>query len=445
MQRLAARVKQAFPRTGANPRLEVMGRRTDPPPLGTQDFLEAYDASPWVRAIAGRVSQSVGETVWLGARTDSDRPVPQNHLMLRTLRRPNGLMSGSSLIRVTQLCIDLTGDSFWLLERNGFGAPSKYWPIPPHWVDELPSGGSPYYRIQWQTWDARIPESEVIWIHDPSPVNPYARGSGILKALSDEVTGDEFASKHANTLFFNKATPEFVVMDSEAGDEEIEVHERHWNSRLRGLYRAFKPYFTNRNLEFWQPEQMNLENLTLVPLRKFQRDIQMQCWGLPPEQLGVVEKSNRATAEASDYIMESRLIRPRRKFLAEELSMKLAPQYDERLEIQFVDTTPRDREQSLKVFTANPVAFDMDDWRELAGLERLGGEFGKARLVPLQSYVTTDPLDNTQRPNQPGAAANADDEEGEEDDAADEGQEEDGAEDDDAEENEDVEEEDEES
>lgn len=414
MQRIAERVKALAP---GGPRVSVLGRRSEPPALGTQDFLEAYDSNPWVRAMAGRVAQRVGETEWRLGRTDrADRNVPRNHPLLQLLRRPNPLMSGTSLMRVTQLSIDLAGDAFWLLERNGFDMPVRAWPIPPHWVSDLPKEGEPSYKIQWQAWRADIPERQIVWIHDPSPSNPYGRGRGILQALSDEVTTDEHASKHALGLFFNRATPEIVVMDPGADEDEIDSHERHWNSRLRGLYRAFKPYFANRKLEFWQPQQMNLENLTLVPLRKFERDIQLQCWGIPPEQLGIIEKSNRATAEASNYIFELNLIRPRRRFVAEEIGLKLAPFFDERIEVGFVDTVPKDKEGTLKVMTANPVAFIMDEWRELAGLEPEGGELGNARIVPLNSYITIDPLDNSLRPNQPGAAANDDDEDDAEDD-----------------------------
>jgi hypothetical protein len=210
-------------------------------------------------------------------------------------------------------------------------------------------------------------------------------------------------------MFFNKATPEFVVMDPDAGSGEMDTHERHWNERLRGLYRAFKPYFTNRALTFWQPQQMNLENLTLVPLRKFERDIQLQCWGMPPEQLGIVEKSNRATVDASSFIFESRLIRPRRSFLADELTLKLAPEYDKRLAIGFIDTTPQDKVHTLNVMKANPAAFTFDAWRKLADMPpEEDKDLGNARTIPLNLYVTSDPLDNTQRPNQPGAAANTD-------------------------------------
>lgn len=386
----------------AEPKAGGLSHYTEPPVRGTQQFLEAYDTAPWVRAMSNRVAAAVGETRWQLGRSDSDQVVPRDHLMLRTLRKPNTLMSGSSLIRVTQLSLDLVGDSFWLLSRNALGVPFQYWPIPAHWVIDLPTSQRQFFKISWQSWQAEIPESEMIWIHEASPADPYGRGHGIIQALADEVNADEFAAKHVGTMFFNRAMPEVVVQDVGAGEDEIRAHERAWNTRLQGLFKAMKPYFVNRELKFWQPQQMNLENLTLVPLRTFHRDIMLQCWGIPPEQLGIVENSNRATAEASDFIFESRVVKPRRQFLADELTLKLAPYYDERIEVQFTDVTPKDRKFELDTVKAFPSAFRVNEVRELVGREPLPD--GDVRIVRLSEYLTTDLQDPEQRPqNVPGA------------------------------------------
>lgn len=393
-------VKQFF---GIGQVAGISSRQTIPPVLGTQQFLETYDSVPWVRAIAGRVAASVGETKWELGRSDSDKEVPRDHILLRTLRRPNAIMSGSALVRVTQLSLDLTGDSFWLMVRNGFGAPTQFWPIPAHWIRDVPRPGRDYFEVSWQEWQADIPEEDIFWVHEPSPASPYGRGHGIIQALADEVSTDEYAAKHANVLFFNRATPEFVVMDPGAKLDEMKVHERAWDAKLRGLFKALRPYFTNRKLEFWQPNQQNLENLTLVPLRKFERDIQLQCWGMPPEQLGILENSNRSTIEASEYVYESRLIRPRRQIIADAMTLSLAPLYDERLEVRFFDTTPRDKEFDKDMMKALPSAFKVNEIRALTGREPM--EDGDVRIVPINQFTTTDLRDASQRPMTPGAPA----------------------------------------
>ncbi len=298
---LLQRIKQALTPAGRRMQTGVWGSRAgDPPARGTREFLQVYETSPWVRAVAGKTATEVGKTVW--TLEGKGRPVTEDQpggLLLKVLRRPNPYMSGMQLIKLTQLCLDLVGDSFWLKGRSGLGAPVEFYPIPPHWIAETPTPSNPQFRVSYYGWQDTIPESEIFWMRDHTPSDPYRRGSGIIRAQGDELETFEYASKHAKQLFFNRAIPEFVVMDEGAGDPEIDRHEKAFNQKLQGLWRWYKPYFTNRKLEFWQPQQMNLENLTMVPLLKHERDTIIQTWGFPPEELGIVENSNRATAEAA--------------------------------------------------------------------------------------------------------------------------------------------------
>lgn len=391
------------------------GRYGDPPIRSTRELLEIYETSPWVRAVHGRISSSVGATEWTLARSDKpDAPVVKENLLLSVLKAPNTLMSGHEFFKITQLHLDLVGDAFWLKSRNGFRAPIQLLPIPPDWIVELATPDRPFFRVSFGTWQDNIPESEIVWLHDAAPANPYRRGSGIVRAQADEIETHEYASKHAKQLFFNRATPEFVVMDEGAQDSEVAIHERAWLQRLQGFWRTNKPYFTNRKLEFWQPQQMNMDNLTMVPLLKYERDVILQCTGVPPEQLGIVENSNRATIDGSNYVYESRVIKPRREFIRDALQLRLVPEYDERLVLGFVDTVPEDQAQRLATAKAAPHAPTMDEWRKWMNLPPLGGEAGKAHMLTMNGYLAADPLDPKARPQPPAAAKPGADKEDEE-------------------------------
>lgn len=393
---LWARIKQALTPAGRRMQSGVWGARAgDPPARGTREFLEVYETSPWVRAVAGKTATAVGCTEWT---LEARGAMIEDHVLLKALRRPNPYMSGRQMFKVTQLCLDLVGDSFWLKGRNGLGAPVEFFPIPPHWIAETPTTARPTYRASYYGWQEEIPESEIFWMRDHTPGDPYKRGSGLIRAQADELETFEYASKHAKQLFYNRAIPEFVVMDEGAGDTEIDRHEKAFNQKLQGFWRWYKPYFTNRKLEFWQPQQMNLENLTMVPLLKHERDTIIQAWGFPPEQLGIIENSNRATAEVSDYIFEDRIVEPRREFMADYINSFLVPEYDERLTFGFVSTVPADKTHQLAVASKAPHSLTTDEWREMMGQPPLGGEIGSAFLVPLNSYLTTDPLDPETRP-----------------------------------------------
>lgn len=408
---------------------------TAPPILGVRERLEAYETMPWVRAVAGRVADAMQGTCWkLYARRgpggkimrdvmlqgsgaaarrialkrleaeDSLIEVPPDHPMYLTLANPNGYITGSDMVRLAQLGLDLAGDAFLLKERNALGVPVALWPIPPHWVKNMPSPSKPYYEVSWRGWQGPVPDSEVLWLHNPAPANPYGRGSSITAALSDELQVDEYLAKFANSLFYNRMAPDFLAMVYDevgqggvkvgSSSAEVERIEQAWTEKNQGFYKAFKGMFLNRFVDIHEFQKPTMEQLVYPGLRNVERDIILQTWGIPPEQLGITESSNRATAEVSDWIFETRVLRPRREAMRAMLQARLAPEYDERLIVDYEDTEPGDKEHKLAVMKAAPWAFSQEQWQEMA-CEDEGQE---VYMVPLNSYATSDLLDATQRP-----------------------------------------------
>lgn len=404
-----------------------------PPILGIKERLESYETMPWVRAVAGRVAEAVAGTQWvLYARRGSEtrfvrdvqlqaagaqarrlslarlkqagelEEVTPDHPMLEAIANPNGFITGRDVMMLTQLSIDLAGDAFLLKERDQLRVVGL-WPVPPHWIAELPSPERPYYRVSWRSWQGPVPDSEIVWLHNPAPANPYGRGTSITGALADEIQVDEYVAKFANSLFFNRMTPDFLAMVYEQGQggevmgvapEELERIEQKWVEKNQGFYRSFKAMFLNRKVDIHEFQKPTMEQLIYPGLRNVERDIILQTWGIPPEQLGIVESSNRATAEVSNYIFESRVVQPRREALRAQLQARLAPEYDDRLIVDYVDTTPADKEHKLAVMKVAPWAFSQEEWHEEVGSD--DGE--EVYMVPLNAYATTDLLDQKQRP-----------------------------------------------
>lgn len=405
-----------------------------PPTLGVRERLEAYESMPWVRAVAGRTAEAVAGTQWTlyarrgaagkfvrdvqlqAAGTQARRlsmarlkqagelvEVPPDHPMYEALASPNGFLTGRDVVMLTQLGLDLAGDAFLLKERSAMGVVVGLWPIPPHWVRELPTPSRPFYRVSWKGWQGEVPDSEIVWVHNPAPANPYGRGTSVTGALADELQVDEYVAKFANSLFFNRMTPDFVAQVYEQGQggevvgvsaSELDRIEAKWAEKNQGFYRAFKAMFINRKIDIHEFQKPTMEQLVYPGLRNVERDIILQTWGMPPEQLGIVESSNRATAEVSNYIFESRVVQPRREALRAQFQARLAPEYDERLIVDYVDTTPADKEHRLSVMKAAPWAFSQEEWHEEVGSD----DGAEVYMVPLNSYATTDLLDPAQRP-----------------------------------------------
>lgn len=375
------------------------------PRRGTQQFLEAYSTMPWLRAVTSLIAWSVASTEWqLFARTRDGRARrdittrslqkasrPERTTLLRQLKQAgelreiethpfldaldkgNSLHTGVAMRKVTQLHLDLAGEAFWFKQRNGVGAPVAFWPTPPHWVQETPSPDHRFFELSWSTMQRVVPDTEIFWMMELDPLNPYARGSGVVRALADELDTDEYTAKMAKQFFFNRAIPEILVMpegDVSWTPTDTQRLEQQWTQKTQGFWRFAKPFFSTKKIGIHEFTQ-NFRNLQLTQLRQFERDTIIQVLGIPPEVLGVIENSNRATIETAQFLYTTNVLVPRLEFLRSHFQERLIPEYDARLIVDYVSPVPEDKEHRLNVMRAAPQNWSVNEWRAVAGDEPL--------------------------------------------------------------------------
>lgn len=398
------------------------------PRPNTEGILEAYESTPWLRAVAGKVSWAVATTTWRlyvrrdrGGRAVRDRVVERargesrrravsqlmregslqeiaDHPFLDALEAPNAYMGKTGLLKITQQHLDLVGDAFWLKERNALGVPVGYWPVPPHWVMDTPTPMKPVYRISYRSWQVEVPAADVVRFTEHAPRHPYTRGSGIGWALGDEVQVDEYAAKMASSLFYNRARPDFVFLGGEGTSaDDLKRLERDWLNRTQGFFRAGRPYFLqgagNLRERIYEFNQPTMEQLVYPNLRKTGRDIIVQTWGMPPEMLGIIENSNRATIEAAEYLFAKWVVDPRCEAIRDVLMREFQQEFDERGLVDYDSHVPADKAYRLDVAKAAPHSMTVDEWRAMQGLPPAeDAEVGAARMIPLNSRLTDDPL-----------------------------------------------------
>jgi len=409
----------------------VLNGQSDPPYRGSTSILDAYSTMPWLRAVSQRIATSVASaTQWKLYAPKSNRRENvrvlqrssdynsrqriikeqgrellevESHILLDALNRANSYMTGQSLFKMTQIHLDLIGESFWIKERNAFGAPVEFWPVPPDWIQDTPTPDRRSFRVSFRGWQGEIPETEVLWMADLDPANPYGRGTGLARTLSDELETDEYAAKHTRQLFFNRARPDMIIWPKQQGAHDIGLQqdqvrrlEERWLDGHQGFWRAFKPFFVGREIEVHEVNQ-SLQELQLVELRQFERDMIVQVFGIPPEMLGILQNSNRATIDSADYLFSRWVLAPRLEFLRSQLQERLVPEYDDRLVLDFVSPVQEDRTYMLDAAKAAPWSMKVDEWRVLQGQEPLNDEHGQVHMMP----VNLIPVDSPRTPPAP--------------------------------------------
>lgn len=400
-----------------------------PPARGVNDMLRSYSQQPWLRAVTSRIGDRVASAEWQlyvrqkSGKAERDWRVQRmggadrrkalkmladkgelrqitEHPLLDVLTDGNSFQTGLAMRKVTQVTIDLVGEAFWLKERDSTGTVFAVWPVPPDWVRSTPTPSQPMYRMQFKGWRGWIPDTEVMWFSEPDPLNPYGRGTGIAQALGDELETDEYAARHTKAFFYNQARPDLLITVKGARDADLRAAEQRWLDRLQGFFRAFKPMFVNREIDV-KEIGTTFRDMQFTQLRQQERDTIIQVFGLPPEMLGILESSNRATIDAADYIMAKHVLVPRLELIRETIQERLAPMFDERLVIEYESPIAEDKTQQLEAAKAMPAAPTVDEWREMMGLEELENGKGKLHLVSGQIVAVEDLADLKPAPAPP--------------------------------------------
>lgn len=384
----------------------------EPPKRGTKEFLQAYSTMPWLRAATHRVASSIAQNKWslytirqngrvrrglvkeLRRCSFQERQVElkalsrakeleeiTEHPFLGALYSPNPFLSGFAVRKLNQIYLDIVGEGFLLKDRNSLGVTEGFWPLPPHWIKETPTPKHRRYRIQVQGWSQDIPDSEILWMADADPVNPYSRGSGTAESLADELETDEYAAKHIKSWFYNRAKPDVLFYHKDLGKSEVDRLGEWYNAKHRGLYKAFQAEFLNRDLKIHEFKQ-DFQSMQLTELRQMERDVVIQVYGVPPEILGIISSSNRATITEAKAIYGEFVLLPRLEFQREIYQERILPDYDDGLLLEYESPIPADKTHRLAAAKAAPWARTTDEWREMQGLDPLPHGEGASRMVP---------------------------------------------------------------
>ncbi len=417
--------------------VNILKHGSTPPPKGTQELLKAYSKMPWLRGVVNKVSDSVAGIKWkvlvaTGKRSDGTDKFIRNikaqradfvsrkkiittlikehklveiedHPLLDVLSDGNDFLTGLQIAKTNQSHIDLVGESFLLKERNGLGKTMMLWPLPPHWIKSIPMPGNEFFELSFGgATSETIPMSEIIWIKEPDPFNPYGRGTGIAGALADELDSDEYAAKHIKDFFYNSARPDLIVTADGLDRKDTARLEEDWNRRNQGFFKRFKTHFLNKKVEI-QELGTSFKSMQMVDLRKFERDTIMQVFGVPPEIMGIIESSNRATIESADFIYSRWVLVPRLELQRSVYQERLVPEFDERIILDYESPVEEDKKHILDTIKAATYAFSVDEIRDHVEFDEKENDGGKVHMSPFNLQERRfDGSDSDDSDNTPG-------------------------------------------
>ena len=393
---LGRRQVSAQYRRGGN---NFVSRWTRPPSKNTAEWLDMFSKSPRlavVERIASDLSNLSGHLYRIAP--DGTEVEVTEHPFLDLLKQPNPLyeMTDAAMWRLHEVYLMLVGEGFMLIERDEQGRPAELWTVPPHWVKMTPYLGSPTYQvISPGGLTMSVSVDDMFIMKQLNPLDPFMRGLGQAQSIADEVEIDEYAAKFQKRFFYNDATPPLVFNIPGATQEQLDTFSARWRQRHQGVDNSHKPaVIAGENIKIQQLGDAHGKDIGFIESRIAMRDAVLEHFGVPREIMGITENSNRATADAAQYIYAKNVLTPRVVSREKAINQQLLPMFGQGFVWRYDPVIPYDKDFDKAVALEGWEAglLKKNEGRELLGRPGVdGGDVYKTSITDLFLRETDDP------------------------------------------------------
>lgn len=331
------------------------------PARKAEDYLKAYQGYPYTAITAIAQETASIELKLFSIKYVREEPVIEEiyvHPALSVLQSCNPMMTSYELFESTQVYLELVGEAFWVVLRDGKGEPQEIYPIRPDWVSVVPDPVKIIAEYIYYPGGAFLPNQGV---HIPvenmipfkyfNPLNPY-RGKGTVQAGAMAIDIQQFANEWNRNFFFNSAQPGMVfTSDKKYSESAIKRFVEQWQSSYGGRQNSHKVAFLSGGFKVEKVTQ-GAQELDFVEQQKVMRDDVLAVFKTPKTILGLTDDVNRANAEATTMAFMERVVTPRMRKITGTLTEFYIPMFksSKQLFMDFVDPSPEDTEAKLKYY-----------------------------------------------------------------------------------------------
>jgi len=353
-----------------------------PPLRKSQEYLKAYTG--YTYTAVSMIAQDIASIDLKLYKVKHTQKGPETtlvgeHESLSFLQYANPLTTFYDLVEATQIYMELTGEAFWIILKNG-GTPQEVWLVRPDWMKIVPSkteiikhyiynpGGNMNEKVI-------IPKDNVIHFKSFNPLNPY-RGKGTVQAAALPLDIHTFAQEWNRNFFFNSAIPGLVfTTEKKLNGKIIKRFIEQWQASYGGRAKSNKIAFLSHGLKLNKMSD-GAKELDFAEQQRLMRDDILAVFKVPKSILGLTEDVNRANAESTNKSYVKGVITPRMRKFVGTLNEFLLPMYGENnLFFDFDDPAPEDTAIKLKEYE-NALKYGWmtpNEVRELEGLEPIEG------------------------------------------------------------------------
>ena len=391
-------------------------------------YMRAYGSSGTVFSIVSMLARQTAKVKWhlyreqpqdgrrrytTGDKGSDQRTEVIKHQAIALWNRPNPFMSRFQLMELSQTFLDLTGEAYLVMARDGRATfPTGIWPVRPDRIEPVPSREKFLAGYVYQGPNGELvplQTDEVVQVKYPNPFDMY-HGLGPIQSILVDIDAAKYSAQWNRNFFLNSATPGGVIqVDKRLSDEEWNEFTNRWREAHRGIGAAHRVAVLEQGA-VWVPNAHTVADMDFVNLRQVSRDVIREAFAMHKAILGTVEDVNRANAQTAQEHFESFLIADRLDRWSDALNCGYLPLFGTAgtgVELDHDDPVSKNREADALELKAKADAalglvtagFDPADVLETVGLPAMGTaiEAADAPAVPPR-WVPVPPAPDTPPP-----------------------------------------------
>ena len=373
---------------------------TQPPKRDASQLPELFHKNPRLSGVAA-IARAVAATEYdilnkIDYRKNGEAATPlPDHEILYLLDHPMRRypeIDSYALFYMTEAFTKLIGECYWLKVRDESGHVVELDIIPPAWVMGTPTISVPYYIVYpYGTTSANslhVPPADMVRFLRPNLTDPYGRGRGDSEPLEDEFQTDEYLAKMQGNFAFNDATPPYIISAPGMPQDQATAFKESWKQKVGGFLHRREPGVLGFDAKVITLG-MTPQELDMMASRRFIADMSREHYQIPPEILGSLQNSNRATISASFFLYNKNVLSFEFGFIEKTVTRQLIePDFDAALMLKFKPAIPEDEEFKLKVMSEGVRSgwVEVDEARQAFKLAPLPNGKGKVFLRTFSTY-----------------------------------------------------------
>ena len=328
-----------------------------------------YKDSSLVYVASSAAALAASSVPWRAEVTDDSQWVPApGHPVEQLLARPNFKTSGQQMIERLGLHLNLAGNGLLrkvLLSRTLEGAQfpviSELWNLQPQGISPIPDRELWVSAYEFRSAGVvmKFPAEEIVHFMLPDPGNPFW-GLSPLEAMSKTVDTEREATSWNMVSMQNRAVSDGVFSSKDPMSPEQwkiyreQIYEQHQSGGGDGAPHA--PWVLGGGFE-WQEMSRTPVEMDFIDSLKYQREMILSGYHVPPVMAGFFDDATLANAEVSRRLWWVDFVVPYLRRLADVFQMAVVPHFGDPASLRLVpdlsdvDALRENVMEQTKIFT----------------------------------------------------------------------------------------------